>query len=570
MSPSEDHPTLPARKMAVNNRAASLAKFSPLSLARSIWKRKLLLFTVWLVATAVGAAIVLRLKPIYRAETLILVESQKIPDKYVASTVISDVQDRLATISQEILSTTRLKKIIEDYKLYSDARNKLALEEVVEIMRHDVDVKLEKGWSNNRPGAFRIAYQGSDPVVVASVVNRLAGLYIDENIKVREQQADGTSQFLDGQLKEAKRTLDELEAAVSRYKLEHNGELPQQEGAANTALTRLQTELQGAQDAMNRAQQNIILYDAELANIDSRLSALTAARDPATPAESAAPAVGAALPPEQPPTSKALAEHLRLLRTRYSDEHPEVKRIKVAIAEALKAEQQAAPSAPKTAAQPQRAPKQPALSVEAARQLDQLQQRTSALRAQRELAERDIASADARRQNILREMARYQNQLHKMPIREQEMAALTRDYETAKGNYRSLLDKKTSADLAAEMEHRQKAEKFIVLDSAQPPETPSKPNRPLLMAVASIVGLALGIGLALAKEWNANVLLGEWELPPGVRILGRIPVIPSSAAADSTGARKPRKQSKAQALAVGGSVPPALVLMAVAFMRAVL
>ena len=522
-----------------------------------VWKGKLLLVVIWIAVTSAGSLVVMRMQPIYKAETLVLVESQKIPDKFVASTVIQDVQDRLATISQEILSTTRLKKIVEDYHLYSQDRTKRSFEEIVESMRHDVEVRLEKGWTNDRPGAFRIGYQGSDPTVVAAVANRLASLYIDENLRVREVQAEGTSQFIDAQLSEAKKTLDDLEAAVSRYKVAHNGELPQQESSISSALSRLQTELQGTQDSMNRAQQNIVMYDAEIGTIEPRLSALLAPRDVTHTEDVTQPRV---LPERQPAepakASQALITQLAALRARYSDEHPEVKRVKAELAEVLRSEQQQAPEpvahegpATLSVPRPKPATRQVVISPEAAREVDQLQQRANALRAQRAIANNEIQTATSRRQEILREMATYQSQLKRLPIREQEMAGLTRDYEMARANYRSLLDKKTSADMATDMERRQKAERFMVLDPAQVPEKPTKPNRPVLIAMSSVLGLALGIALAFAKEWNKDLLLGEWELPAGVPVLGRIPdirlVLPSEPAR--------RRRMKRGALAATGS-----------------
>lgn len=561
MSPSTNVPATPPQKMASTRKApsAALARFSPLSVARVIWKGRLLLLIVCITVTIAGALAVWRMKPTYRAETLILVESQKIPDKYVASTVVGDVQDRLATISQEILSSTRLKKIIDDYKLYPQERMKSGMEDVIESMRHDVDVKLEKGWSSNRPGAFRISYEGSDPTVVAAVANRIASLYIDENLKVREDQAEDTSQFLDAQLKDAKKTLDDLEAAVSRYKVEHNGELPQQENTINTTLMRLQTELQGTQEAVNRAQQNKVIFDAELSTIETRLSTLTAAAEStaAAPPQPRAASDRAAAP-EPPKRSQTLSAELMTLRARYSDEYPEVKRVKAALEEALQAEQQqtlppAAPKQPPVSPPPRptAAPQRVVLSAEAAREFEQLRQQDSTLKAQRAIADREIENGTARRESILSEMAGYQAQLKRLPIREQEMAALTRDYETAKSNYRSLLDKKTSADMATEMERRQKAERFMVLDPAQVPEKPSKPKRGLLMALSAVLGLAAGIAAVIGKEWNKNLLLGEWELPPGVPILGRIPqidVFPSGENPHAGHSRRANKQLLATAL----------------------
>lgn len=319
---------------------------SPLSIVRMVWKQKIYVVVVWIVISIAGAAFVMKLKPTYAAETLILVDSQKIPDRYVATTVSSDVQDRLATLSQEILSSTRLKKIIDDYSLYAEYRSTLGTEEIVDLMRRDVDVKLEKGWSGNRPGAFRIAYQGPNPQIVAAVANRLASLYIDENLKVRELQAEGTSDFLDAQLGDAKKKLDELEAEVSRYKIAHNGELPQQENEISTTLARLQTQLQGTQDAVGHAQQNKLMFDTEVSTTQAALTALMKVSELPVAARNddeggAGPYVTAAEPLRR---SQILEAQLKTLRERYSEAHPEVKRVMAELAEAKAAEARLTPA----------------------------------------------------------------------------------------------------------------------------------------------------------------------------------------------------------------------------------
>ena len=550
-----------------------------------IWKQKVYLLLIWALITGGAAVVVLRLRATYQAETLIIVDSQKIPDKYVSSTVISDVQDRLATLSQEILSVTRLKKIIDDYNLYPEERKLKPTEEIVELMRRDVDVKLEKGWSGNRPGAFRVRYQGPNPQVVAQIANRLASLYIDENLKTRELQAEGTSEFLDAQLRDAKKTLDDLEAAVSRYKMTHNGELPQQETGINTALARLQTQLQGSQDAIHRAQQNKTLIETELRTSEASLAALVKMSELATASRNrtGALALGRQSGPDPVKRSQVLEAQLKALKNRYSDQHPEVRRTAQELSLAKAAETEAAappPTVAPVAAMPPVAASEPVgdtekgraapaqrtttVTSEIFREADQLNQRINALTAQATLADREIQDRTAERGRFVTEMSAYQAQLKRLPLREQEMAGLTRDYEISKANYRALLDKKLSADMAAEMERRQKAERFTVLDPAVVPERPAKPNRPVLLAIASLVGLGLGLTVAIGKEWNRNVLLGEWELPSIVPILGRIPEIKIESTMVT---RSKHKITTVKAPTVIGSSLLVLVLAFTAYVR---
>src|SRR5712692_10387557 len=245
------------------------AEFAPLTLMRMFGKHKVGVALISLLLCAITVVIVMMLPAIYRSEALILVDSQKIPERYVSASVGTDLQDRLAAINQFILSTTNLNKLIADYGLYKEERKSQVPEEIVEMMKSDIQIKVERGWVGNRPGAFRIAYMGKSPTMVAEVANRLAQLYVTENLTNREMQAKGTQSFIASRLAEAKKKLDEMELAVSRYKLQHNGELPEQENTLNGALSRLQLELQGIQEAINRGQQNKVMIENALSMAES-------------------------------------------------------------------------------------------------------------------------------------------------------------------------------------------------------------------------------------------------------------------------------------------------------------
>jgi succinoglycan biosynthesis transport protein ExoP len=554
---------------------ALLSQFSPLSLAKAAWKGKTIVVLFCALASGIATIIAHRLPAIYHAETLILVDSQKIPERYVAATVSSDIQDRLATISQQILSATRLKTMMEEFNLYPDERKKLAPEEVIELMRKDVEIRIEKGWGGGRPGAFRIAYEGPSPTLVAEVANRLSSIYIEENLRVRELQADGTTEFIEAQLKEAKKNLDDMEAAVSRYKVQHNGDLPQQEGALSGALSRLQVELQGNQDGSNRAQQTKVVLESSLQVAQGELSALTrpVARDPEGEGATAPVAVTAVRPAAPPPKrSEVLEAQLEGLRARYSDNHPDIKRLRVDIAmmKALEAKDTAqtpvpVPPPPPDAQQPKS--KQPGVvaakptllvSPEMAREIERIQERVEELKTQIRLLTKQLDNYTAERQSILKQISDYQGRLTQMPIREQETAALTRDYDISKQNYRSLLDKKISAEMASDMERRQKSERFTVLDPAQPPQKPFKPNRKAIVGMGSVLGFALGMVVAIGKQMIHGALLGEWELPKHVPVLGRIPEIDSSDELKKAKNSRPNLKSRKLRLAV---VSSALLLL---------
>jgi polysaccharide chain length determinant protein (PEP-CTERM system associated) len=533
-------------------------EYSPRSIVRAMVKHWVALILTWTALGTITAVIILKWPATYRAEALILVDSQKIPEKYVAPTVATDLQDRLATINQQIQSSDRLKKLIEAFDLYKDERKTHFQEEIIEKMRKDIQLTAEKGWARDRPGAFKISYQGPVPTVVAEVANRLANMLIDENLKTRETQASGTSEFLDSQLKEAKKKLDDLELKVSKYKLEHNGELPQQEVSLNGILQRLQLELQGEEEAVNRAQQTKVILENTLGMAESAQASIQRMiGEPSTVAgpDTQAPPAGVTAPrPTGVYTRSQASAQLQLaldaMLVQYGPDHPDVKRARAELerAKALEAKEAAGGNSVNQSGDPDRGTKTLVrtpnqTSPELFRQLAQEREKVSNLGVQLNAMNRELETRSNSRKRIIEAIALYQKRLEKLPIREQEMEGITRDYENSKAEYRSLLEKRTSAEMATEMERRQKAENFRLLDPARVPEMPLTPKVPLLSVVGGLLTFALGVAFALGLELKKNCLLGEWELPAGVLTIGRVPVIEFAGA--TAGRPAPRRWRRA-------------------------
>lgn len=537
--------------------SSSQPAFAIQSIARTVWKRKVSIVSVWILLSLAAVAIVHELPSIYLAEALILVDSQSIPEKYVSATVASNLEDRLATIRDQILSSAELTKIINDFDLYKKERKTLFEEEIVDLMRKDISIDFAPDLGggaggaqqslpanigkNSRLAAFRIGYQGQNPNVVAKVANRLTELYVEQNLKTREQQAAGTSDFLGTQVQEAKKHLDELEAAVSSYKLKHNGELPQQETALTAALSGLHTRLQANMDAINRTQQTKIIQQSTLGALEADEAQALAAYKAGRPVVVA--------PGGQPvrKASETLQERYDTLRTQYTDNFAPMVRLRKQIEDAKKEEEQQ--QAKK--AEPGPNGEQPLEPPDLARAREQI----AALKAQIAVADAELASRATEQKQILRDIDSYQVRIEHLPVREQEMAQLTRDYEMSKENYKSLLDKQTAAAMSLDMERRQQSERFTVLDRATIPEKPVKPKKGALYAGGSAAALALGLLVGFALELRNNVFLGEWELPPGTTVLARLPYIdvpirPSEKAPPSRGNGAGRNKPVAAALAV--------------------
>jgi succinoglycan biosynthesis transport protein ExoP len=553
--------------------------FTPVSVLRMIGKQVLsiVLSSVGLMIT--GAAIVYFLPDLYRAESLILVEQQKIPERLVESTVQVELQDRLATISQQIMSGTQLQKIIDKHNLYRDQRTKVTPEELIESMRKNIEIKTEKGWTRNRPGAFRVFFKSTDSQQSATVTNELANLFIEENLKSREVQAIGATEFLGAQLEEARKRLLEQESKLSDFKKRNSGQLPGHENGLLLSLTQLQTQSMSNNDALSRAQGNKSILESELRSAETSLqhAAASIAADmnqaqqaaQAAAAQNAAggsggsggseQASGGASTQAKPSRSEQLDQMLEQMKRRYTDQHPQVRALRaeldrVRIQEAKDRERELAArrvSAPKPAAPPVTAAavesasngsatpasgtesSTPRLSTQSQMYLEQQRERVEKLRGQLQAAVQEINTREQEKARLDRELARNQDVLAKLPIAEQEMISISRDYEVSKKAYETLLQKSYTANTAEDLERRQKSERFTVLDVARPPEKPYQPNRPVLYTVAVVLSIVLGILVGIGLEFKKNVVLGEWELPPDVWLLGRIPLVPPAASGTS-------------------------------------
>lgn len=515
-----------------------VSKLPPLSIIRMLWKRRWLALACWALASVLAFVIVRSLPSIYKSEAIVLVDSQKIPENFVTPTVNGDVADRLALISQDIMSTARLLHIIDAYGLYRDERSTHTQQEILQHMHNDISISVEKSWTGGRMQAFRLAYQGRDPKVVTEVTNRLAGLYVAENARSRETQSEGTVAFLRAQLAESKKSLDSQETRVTQFKEQHNGTLPQQENSLLSALSSMRVELQGVQDAINRGQENKVSLQAALASAESSESALVASLQPGPKASHTAPAWTDASKSQ----SDVLEERLRSLRLRYTDDYPEVQAVEQQIREA-KAQEAAEAARETRALAAQAAANRESAHPDAAEQarvpltpeMVRTRERITTLRGQLAVNARQIAALEKRRQDLTAQISDYQNRIGQLPLVEQQMAALKRNYDESANNYNSLLQKELAAEMATDMERSKNSERFTVIDPARVPQKAIKPKRAVLTVAGSLAGLALGLLIGFGLEFRKQSFLGEWELPPGTVVLGRVPQIKMAPAPDAAG-----------------------------------
>jgi polysaccharide biosynthesis transport protein len=436
-------------------------------------------------------SIVMFLPNVYRAKATLIIDRQEILEEFVKSTVTSAIETRLQTISQEVLSRSRLESLIDRFGLYTHLRERVPLEVVVERMRKDVQLELkrvERVGRDQATVAFAISFSGSDPENVALVTNTLASFYIEENSKVREWQAVGTAQFLRAQLEEMKKRLDDQERQVSEFKERYIGELPQQQEANLATLDRLNMQLRlNGENQLRISERRAALEkqlaeargylggpDGTVAQIDQRLAQMT--------------------------------QRLADLQMRFTDQHPDVGRVKSEIAalrEQLRSAKSARGSGRETA--PRASPV-----------LLQLMQALSE-------ASTEIKILKAEAKNLKHSIAIYQQRVENTPRREQEFQALLRDYQAAKEIYGSLQRRQEEAQLAESMEQRQKGEQIQILDPAIASQQPAAPNRLHLI----FMGLLLSLGLAIGAVVLAEQLDTSFHNVDDLRAFSRVPVLVS-------------------------------------------
>lgn len=464
------------------------------------WRRKWRIILPAILIAAGGAYWVQQLPNLYKSDTLILVVPQRVPESYVKSTVTSRIEDRLQTISQQILSRTRLEQIVQDFNLYQEQRRRQELmEDIVSRMRtDDIAIDVVKGDS------FRISFSSNEPRTAMRVTERLASLFIDESLRDREVLAEGTNQFLAAQLDEARRNLVLNEKKLEEYQSQHNGELPSQMGANLQGLHNAEMAIQTLGESLNRDREQRLLLERKVSDLVEEPS--PEAAKPAAPAPSEA-AQGAI---DELKTSE---QALLALEMKLKADHPDVKRLRRTVAELKKRVEVEALQGEMTA----KAPARPvAVAIDPARR-----KRLIDARAELENLDRTIAAKRSDESRLRGVMASYQQRIEASPIREAELASLTRDYETLQQSYRGLLSKKEESQISANLERRQIGEQFKILDPARMPEKPASPDRPRLYLVAVLAGLAVGVLLAAAAEYFDRTLKSEGD----VRAALNLPVL---------------------------------------------
>jgi len=474
-----------------------------------IWRWRWLIVVPWVVVAVSTFVVVRRMPNYYRSESLIQVVPPRVPEGYVRTTVTARLSDRLPVISQQIMSRTRLERVIQDFDLYVDDRKVRLMEDVVAMMREHIGVYIVKG------DAFQVSYLSNDPKTAMRVTERLAALFIDENLQDRTGLAESANQFLESQLDEARRRLVEHETKLSDYKRQFNGELPSQTQSNLQVIGSSQSQVQGLSESVNRDRDRRLMLERMLAD---------ASIEPAPPLPPARPA-GVAEPNTQNSAAARLdaaRAELRAAELRYKPEHPDIARAKRYIRELETKAEAEALQAPVSA---------DAVDVSALPAENTRQNKINDLRAEIRNLDQQIAHKAETQATLEATIGTYQKRVEASSGRELDLIELTRDYETLQRMYTNLLMKSQEAQVAANVERRQIGEQFKVIDPARVPERPLTPDRFRLNSIGSIAGLLLGLGMVALIELRDSSFRTEQDILTvlSLPVLATVPAIVTAA-----------------------------------------
>jgi polysaccharide chain length determinant protein (PEP-CTERM system associated) len=440
----------------------------------------------WIIITTIAVfvatvVVAMRLPNFYRAQTVILVDPQKVPDSYVPSTGNMTVSDRLSTIRQEVMSPTRLKQVLEQSGLYAKQIGEGQEDAIIQKLQKSIQLEVVDA-GGSRSSAFQITFIGATPEEAALVPNKLASMVIANNVQAGVEHSSDTAEFLETELQKTKKELEEKESEMGRIKSTYIMDLPESKQFHLEALTTLRNQLQACQDRVARDQQEKMILQSSMGNTNSTVD---------LDADSAS----ALSSPDEAQLQK-METHLDDLRGRYGASHPDVRKAQREI-EQLKA---------KIATEQKETP----APVEAPRAAHHTNS-NPVVTAQINQLDQEIEEQTKLQKPLEVQIAFHSSKLEREPVFEQQMAGLMRDYDTLRGHYNHLLDKKLSADMYTSLVTHEQGERFEILDPAVVPKQPFGPNRFIYGLVALLGGLLGGAGLAFVMEMADPSVRNEQE-----------------------------------------------------------
>lgn len=475
-------------------------------------RRKVLILVPLLVLPVVAYLVSLAIPNTYTSQALILIEQQQVPDNFVKPVITEELNARLIHMQQQIFSRTRLQPLIERFGLYRKDVGRVPMEELVDRLRRSTIVTPVKSEIISKTGGipgFFVYFTTDDPRIAQQVCAQIVSMFLEDNLKGREQQAEATTDFLSKQVDEAKRKLDEQDAKLADFKKHSVGQLPGQEQSSLTMLGALTSQLDAVTSTISRAQQDKSYTNSLLAQ---QLGTWKSSQQDSSPY---------ALQKQLEDAQNSLVD----LQARYTADHPDVLKLKKHIAELKRKldESRAQPAATDPNSIQEVGNAEP----------PQIQQLRAALH-QQETTIREATIEQGRLQQQLRVI---QSRVQLSPVVEEQYKALTRDYQTALEFYNELLNKRNLSQMATDLERRQQGEQFQVMDPPDLPEKPTFPNRLQFAGGGLAGGLGFGLLLAFMLEHRDDTIRSDKDVEQYLK-LSTLAMLPTIANGNGAAASK--------------------------------
>jgi uncharacterized protein involved in exopolysaccharide biosynthesis len=474
-------------------------------------------------ALLVAFAVATLWPPSYVSTGTILIEQQEVPTELVRSTISSYADQRIQVISQRVMTTSNLLRIIEQYKLFAEERRRYGRETVVGLMRANIRFRTisadvidpRQGRPTQATIAFSVGFVHRSPEVAAQVANELASLFLEENLKTRRQLTDQAESFFTEEAGKLSRTLAELESRLAEFKEQNSNSLPEVTQLNIQMLNRMDEDRDTIRARIDSIDQQLLFIDSQLAQLSRVSSVYTSGGERVmSPAD----------------RLKVLRSEFSRAKGVYSDDHPDVVRLRreieglersAAAGNAMNETQRQLTDAESELAQlRQRYGADHPDILRTARLIESLREALSkvpAVAAPQEVAEPDnpaYIQLRTQREAIVNERASLQGRLGTIGARqndietrlgsspgvERDYAALRRNLESTYAEYQDVRQKQMQAQLAQSLEVERKGERFALIEPPMVPEEPDSPNRGMILALGSVLALAMGVGTALLLE----------------------------------------------------------------------
>ena len=462
--------------------------------------------------------------PVYRSSATILIEQQEVPQDLVQSTVTGYANQRLQIIQQRVLTNASLLQIVQKFNLYPQTEKSVAQDnKIVGKMRQGIKVEpLSANVTDPRSGAsmmatisFTLSYDADSPEVAQQVAGELAKLFLNENVRMRTQQAESTTGFLSEEEERLGAHLAELEAKLAEFKERNTGRLPELMNLNMSQLERTQRELEDVERQTYNLEERKLLLQGQLATVEpyTGRSAGGRLREAQTDYLSAM----AKYSPDHPDVVRARREiealkkeagvqdgrdqieaeyrkvraELGAARETYGEDHPDVIRLKNSLA-LLEAKLKAAPASAQTGFAVK--PDNPAYI---------------ALQTQLDTVNLNLKAAKDQRAKAKEKASDYERRVVQTPKVEQEGLSLQREYDSASKKYREIKQGLLGAETAVELEKGQRGGRFALLEPPQLPDSPRIPNRKAFILLGLVLGFGTGIGYASYAEYMDRTIRGS-------------------------------------------------------------